>query len=171
LADLRKRLAPNEATIGMRMRDLFAVAKAHTGLPLDEVDRLLDHPAYEPRMAGFCILDFKARRQIDDDERRTHDSRASHLDLDYPTIERSHSSGDRQVKRRPPLTPVATRIRTAVARSIPSANASKLAARPSDPGSPLFERRSGPSTRSATTCTAWRVTAAPTGGRRWGRRG
>jgi len=30
LADLRKRLAPDEAAIGMRMRDLFAVAKAHT---------------------------------------------------------------------------------------------------------------------------------------------
>jgi 3-methyladenine DNA glycosylase AlkD len=70
LADLRKRLAPDEPAIGLRMRDLFAVAKAHQGLPLDEVDRLLDHPAYEPRMAAFCILDFKARRRIGDDERR-----------------------------------------------------------------------------------------------------
>jgi 3-methyladenine DNA glycosylase AlkD len=70
LVDVRKRLAPDEAAIGMRMRDLFAVAKAHTGLPLDEVDRLLDHPAYEPRMAAFCILDFKARRRTDADERR-----------------------------------------------------------------------------------------------------
>ena len=32
---------------------------------LREVDRLLDHPAYEPRMAAMCILDFKARRQLD----------------------------------------------------------------------------------------------------------
>ncbi len=31
---------------------------------------LLDHPAYEPRMAAFCILDFQARRRLDDDQRR-----------------------------------------------------------------------------------------------------
>jgi hypothetical protein len=31
LADLRKRLAPDEAAIGMRMRDLLAVAKAAHG--------------------------------------------------------------------------------------------------------------------------------------------
>ncbi len=52
------------------MRDLFDAAKAHTDLPLDEVDRLLDHPAYEPRMAAMCILDFRARRRLDDDQRK-----------------------------------------------------------------------------------------------------
>ena len=34
------------------------------------MERLIDEAAYEPRMAAFCILDFKARRRIDDDERR-----------------------------------------------------------------------------------------------------
>jgi hypothetical protein len=33
------------------------------------VDRLLDHPAYEPRMAAMCVLDDKARRRLDDDGR------------------------------------------------------------------------------------------------------
>ena len=66
LAKIRKRLGPNEAAIGVRMRDLFATAKAHTELDLTEVDRLLDHPAYEPRMAAMCILDFKARRRLDE---------------------------------------------------------------------------------------------------------
>ncbi|BCJ68259.1 DNA alkylation repair protein [Polymorphospora rubra] len=66
LVKVRKRLAPDEDAFGMRMRDLFDVARAHTDLPLDEVDRLLDHPAYEPRMAAMCILDFKARRRLDD---------------------------------------------------------------------------------------------------------
>ena len=47
LAKIRKRLGPDEAAIGIRMRDLFATAKAHTDLDLTEVDRLLDHPAYE----------------------------------------------------------------------------------------------------------------------------
>jgi 3-methyladenine DNA glycosylase AlkD len=66
---LRKRVAPDEDLIGMRMRDLFAVAKAHAALPLDEVAVLLEHPAYEPRMAAFCILDFQARRKLDEAER------------------------------------------------------------------------------------------------------
>jgi 3-methyladenine DNA glycosylase AlkD len=70
LPKVRKRLAPDEPAFGMRMRDLFAVAKTHTELPLTEVDRLLDHPAYEPRMAAMCILDFKARRRLD--EHRSH---------------------------------------------------------------------------------------------------
>ena len=74
LAKVRKRLAPDEPALGMRMRALFDVAKAHTNLPLDEVHRLLDHPAYEPRMAAFCILDFKARRRLDPEQRRSDDA-------------------------------------------------------------------------------------------------
>jgi 3-methyladenine DNA glycosylase AlkD len=70
LATVRTRLAPDEPAVGMRMRDLFDTAKAHQDLPLDEVDRLLDHPAYEPRMAAWCILDFQVRRRIDDEARR-----------------------------------------------------------------------------------------------------
>src|SRR5690606_29376586 len=70
LANVRKRLAPGEEAFGMRMRHLFDVAKRYSGLPLEEVNRLLDHPAYEPRMAAFCISDFKARRRIGDEERQ-----------------------------------------------------------------------------------------------------
>jgi 3-methyladenine DNA glycosylase AlkD len=70
LAKVRSRLATDEPAIGMRMRDLFAVAEAHRDLELAEVDRLLDHPAYEPRMAAFCILDFQVRKRLDDDARR-----------------------------------------------------------------------------------------------------
>lgn len=69
LATVRKRLAPDEDAFGVRMGALFEVAKAHTALPLAEVERLLEHPAYEPRMAAFCILDFQARRRIDDEQR------------------------------------------------------------------------------------------------------
>jgi len=70
LPKVRTRLAPDEPAIGMRMRDLFAVAKEHRDLPLDQVDRLLDHPAYEPRMAAMCILDFAVRGRLDDAARR-----------------------------------------------------------------------------------------------------
>ncbi len=70
LVNIRKRLVPGEEAIGMRMRHLFDVAKQYTDLPLHEVDVLLDHPAYEPRMAAMCILDFRARQRLDDDARR-----------------------------------------------------------------------------------------------------
>ena len=70
LANVRDRLPPDDEAFGLRMGTLFATAKRYTGMPLDEIDRLLDHPAYEPRMAAFCILDFKARRRLTDDQRR-----------------------------------------------------------------------------------------------------
>jgi 3-methyladenine DNA glycosylase AlkD len=63
LASVRRRLAPDEEAIGVRMGTLFAIAKRHTRLPLSEVERLFAHPAYEPRLAALCILDFKARRK------------------------------------------------------------------------------------------------------------
>ena len=44
------------------MKTLFDLAKGYTTLPLSEVDRLLDFAEYEPRLAAFCVLDFKARR-------------------------------------------------------------------------------------------------------------
>ncbi len=70
LIAVRKRLAPDEDAFGVRMGTLFAVAKRHTGLPLTEVVHLLGHPAFEPRMAAMCILDFKARRKRPGDHER-----------------------------------------------------------------------------------------------------
>lgn len=69
LAKLRRRLPLGEEAFGLRMRDLFAVAQAHRDMPLAEVEVLLDHPAYEPRLAAFCVLDFKARRKPTETER------------------------------------------------------------------------------------------------------
>ena len=70
LPKVRKRLAPGEEALGLRMGDVFSIAKESTDLPLVEVHRLLDHPAYEARMAAMCILDFRARRRLGDDQRR-----------------------------------------------------------------------------------------------------
>lgn len=70
LAKVRQRLAPDEDVFGVRMGTLFETAKRYTGMSLDEVDRLLDHPAYEPRLAAFCVLDFKARRRLSEEQRR-----------------------------------------------------------------------------------------------------
>lgn len=52
LRNVRKRLAPDAEAFGLRMRDLFEVAKANAKVGLDMVDELLDHPAYEPRLAA-----------------------------------------------------------------------------------------------------------------------
>lgn len=70
LAVVRKRLAPDEPAIGIRMGRLFELAKSHSAMPLGEVDRLFADPAYEPRLAACCILDFKARRNLTDGQRR-----------------------------------------------------------------------------------------------------
>ncbi|REJ04916.1 DNA alkylation repair protein [Microbacterium bovistercoris] len=48
--------------LGVRMGTLFDIARRHAGMPLDEVDALLDESEYEPRMAAFCVLDFQVRR-------------------------------------------------------------------------------------------------------------
>ena len=63
LPKVRRRLADDEE-FGLRMGELFAIAKRASDLDLREVHRLLDHRAYEPRMAAVCILDFQARRRL-----------------------------------------------------------------------------------------------------------
>jgi hypothetical protein len=70
-ADVRpaERLAPGEEGWGVRMRHLFDLAKSARDVPLDAVHGLLDHPAYEPRLLAFCILDFKARTRLSPDAR------------------------------------------------------------------------------------------------------
>ena len=65
-AKIRKRVADGEPVIGVRMGTLFAIARDATTLPDDELERLFGEPAYEPRMAAFCILDFRARKRPGD---------------------------------------------------------------------------------------------------------
>ncbi|MFB7800757.1 DNA alkylation repair protein [Isoptericola sp. NPDC056134] len=71
--------------LGVRMGTLFDVAKRYAAMPLDQVHRLLDEPAYEPRLAAFCVLDFAARRpRVTDAERearyRTYLDRHDRID-------------------------------------------------------------------------------------------
>ncbi|MBE1875817.1 DNA alkylation repair protein [Myceligenerans pegani] len=68
-AKIRGRVADDEPVIGVRMGTLFDLAKRATDLPGAELDALFEHPAYEPRLAAFCVLDFRARRKLSDDER------------------------------------------------------------------------------------------------------
>ncbi|MDF9714919.1 DNA alkylation repair protein [Nocardioides sp. ChNu-153] len=69
LAALRRRLGPDEPAFGLRMGTLFAIARTAAGLSLPEVERLLAHPTFEGRMAGFCVLDEQARRALRADRR------------------------------------------------------------------------------------------------------
>jgi 3-methyladenine DNA glycosylase AlkD len=70
LATIRKRLAPGDDAIGVRMRDLFDTAKAAMDMPLAEVDALFGSALYEARMGAACILDFRAKMPRAADERR-----------------------------------------------------------------------------------------------------
>ncbi len=54
----------------LAMRDLFAIAKAHSDLPLSEVETLLDEQDHQVRLAAVCVLDFKARAVKTRGERR-----------------------------------------------------------------------------------------------------
>src|SRR5262245_55703216 len=47
--------------LGIGIGKIFPIAKTFTALPLVEVERLLESPHYEARMAAAAILDFKAR--------------------------------------------------------------------------------------------------------------
>lgn len=49
--------------IGVRMKNIFDLAKENTAMPLDEVEKLLESPFCESRMGAVSILDFKARRK------------------------------------------------------------------------------------------------------------
>ena len=63
---IRARVAADEPVIGIRMGTLFEISKRARDLPSEELERLFAHPAYEPRLAAFCILDFRARRRLSD---------------------------------------------------------------------------------------------------------
>lgn len=80
LAELRAGARPDERpqrhyhggadVLGLRMGTLFDIAKRHSRMPLDEIERLLDEPAYEPRLAAFCVMDFSVRGSRDEALRR-----------------------------------------------------------------------------------------------------
>lgn len=62
---------PSGKVIGVRMREVFDLARQARGLPLDDVRTLLRDDRYEPRLVAVSILDFRARaKRISDEERR-----------------------------------------------------------------------------------------------------
>jgi 3-methyladenine DNA glycosylase AlkD len=72
LAELEARRSPDRTRghEGLRMRDVFALAKEFTDLPLGEIEALLAHPSHEVRVGAVSVMDFQARRQRTPESRR-----------------------------------------------------------------------------------------------------
>jgi 3-methyladenine DNA glycosylase AlkD len=66
----RRRHYAGVHVIGVRMGTVFELAKAYAAMPLDQIDALLDHPAYEARMGAVSVMDAQARRNATSPERR-----------------------------------------------------------------------------------------------------
>jgi 3-methyladenine DNA glycosylase AlkD len=56
--------------LGVRMRDVFALAKEFIDMPSGEIERLLDSPVHEVRAGALSIMDKAARRKRTPDARR-----------------------------------------------------------------------------------------------------
>lgn len=67
---IRRHFPHDDPVLGVRMKAVFDTAKAFSGMPLAEVHALFDRPEYEARLAAACVLDFKARKHIADEERQ-----------------------------------------------------------------------------------------------------
>ncbi|ASR35786.1 hypothetical protein BAY61_13100 [Prauserella marina] len=70
---ITRRLPPDSGldAIGVRMKEVFDIAKDQTSVDLAHVPGLVASSWYELRMVGVSILDFKARgRNVGDDDRR-----------------------------------------------------------------------------------------------------
>jgi DNA alkylation repair enzyme len=68
VADFERRLDDlrTQAPDRVPMRDVFALAKAFPTASVDDVERLLDGPTHEHRVGAVSLMDFRARRKIDD---------------------------------------------------------------------------------------------------------
>jgi 3-methyladenine DNA glycosylase AlkD len=56
--------------IGVRMGQVFALAKEFMDMPLHEIEKLLESPIHKVRVGGVSIMDFQARRKKTSAEHR-----------------------------------------------------------------------------------------------------
>lgn len=56
--------------IGVRMGEVFALAKEFIDMPPDEIEKLLESPIHEVRTGGLSIMDKQARRKRTPESRR-----------------------------------------------------------------------------------------------------
>ncbi len=72
IAKSHSHLASNEddAILGVRMGEVFALAKEFMDMPLDEVETMLESPFHEMRVGAVSIMDFQARSKKTTEVRR-----------------------------------------------------------------------------------------------------
>jgi 3-methyladenine DNA glycosylase AlkD len=59
-----------DAVLGVRMGQVFALAKEFVDMPLDEVETMLESPFHEMRVGAVSIMDFQARSKKTTHQRR-----------------------------------------------------------------------------------------------------
>ena len=59
-----------DAVMGVRMGQVFALAKEFMDMPLDQVENLLESPIHEVRVGAVSIMDFQARSKKTTEPRR-----------------------------------------------------------------------------------------------------
>jgi 3-methyladenine DNA glycosylase AlkD len=71
-ADSHRHLAFDSADeiLGVRMGQVFALAKEYISMELDEVQKLLQSPIHEARVGAVSIMDFQARHKKTSEERK-----------------------------------------------------------------------------------------------------
>jgi 3-methyladenine DNA glycosylase AlkD len=58
--------------LGVRMADIFLLAKHHMQMPIEEIQKLLYNEYYEVRMGAVSIMDFQARnKKITEEQKKT----------------------------------------------------------------------------------------------------
>lgn len=62
--------AENDRILGVRMGQVFALAKGFVEMPLDEIEKLLESPIHEARVGAVSIMDYQARSKKTSDVRR-----------------------------------------------------------------------------------------------------
>jgi 3-methyladenine DNA glycosylase AlkD len=60
----------DDAILGVRMGQVFALAKEFMSMPLDEVETMLESPIHEMRVGAVSIMDFQARNKKTTEKRR-----------------------------------------------------------------------------------------------------
>ena len=71
-AKARSHLASDgdDVVMGVRMGQVFALAKEFMDMPLDQVEKLLESPIHEVRVGAVSIMDFQARSKKTGETRR-----------------------------------------------------------------------------------------------------
>ena len=56
--------------LGIRMGQVFALAKEYMNMPLEEVEKMLESPIHEMRVGAVSIMDFQARHKKTTEQRK-----------------------------------------------------------------------------------------------------